>query len=54
MVRFFSPSRVLVVAVLAVAACTDLPTEPANTSDMLVRGITLADWTADGYGTREA
>lgn len=35
-------------------ACTTLPTGPSAASVPPVRGITLVDWTADGYGTRTA
>jgi hypothetical protein len=34
--------------------CTDLPTGPAGVPAMSVRGVTLADWTADGYGRTSA
>ena len=39
---------------LAWVGCTDLPTEPADTAEMRVRGVTLADWTATGYGSPAA
>ena len=39
---------------LGVFGCNELPTEPAHTPDMRVRGVTLADWTADGYGSSAA
>jgi hypothetical protein len=34
---------------VAVSSCNDLPVAPADVPNMQVRGITLADWTADGY-----
>jgi len=52
--RFVFRWMVAACASLGFAACTDLPTEPAATGDMVVRGVTLADWTAGGYGTPEA
>ena len=47
---------VLVVSWTSIAApgCSELPTEPADASQMTVRGITLADWTADGYSSAQA
>ena len=47
---------VLAVSWTAIAApgCSELPTEPADVSQMTVRGITLADWTADGYSSAQA
>lgn len=34
--------------------CTDLPTGPAGVPQMRVRGITLVDWTANGYSRPSA
>jgi hypothetical protein len=36
------------------AGCTELPTEPAAAAGMVVRGVTLADWTSSGYGRPSA
>ena len=36
------------------ASCSDLPTGPADTGSMATRGVTLADWTADGYASASA
>jgi hypothetical protein len=36
--------------VVVLGACNELPTGPADTPAMRVRGVTLADWTANGYG----
>lgn len=35
---------------IGLAGCQKLPTEPAVSSKSLVRGITLVDWSVDGYG----
>jgi hypothetical protein len=37
-----------------VGGCSELPTEPADTSQTTIRGVTLADWTPDGYSTPQA
>lgn len=56
----FSPARgasvplLLVATVLAGAGCERLPTRPAQTAPGTVRGLTLVDWTRDGYGTAVA
>lgn len=39
---------------LAIAGCNELPTAPADATGMAVRGVTLADWTATGYGSASA
>ncbi len=44
----------LVACLMAIPACDRLPTGPADRSGPAVRGMTLADWTAEGYGTPEA
>lgn len=40
--------------VFATCGCTTLPTGPVQGFAPPVRGITLVDWTADGYGTATA
>jgi hypothetical protein len=44
----------LVVSLLLTTSCDDLPTAPARTPSMRVRGITLADWTPGGYASAGA
>lgn len=50
--RMPSLDRILGAAILAIAAlgCETLPTGPAEGPTSMVRGITIVDWTADGYG----
>ena len=45
---------IVALLVCASAGCSELPSGPADTAQMTVRGITLADWTADGYSTANA
>ncbi len=40
----------LLLALVFISACNELPVGPADGSRMRTRGVTLADWTADGYG----
>ena len=42
------------VLLIATASCTTLPTRPVERFAPPVRGITLVDWTADGYGSATA
>lgn len=44
----------LVFALFSVTSCDDLPTGPARTPSMRVRGMTLADWTPGGYASAGA
>ncbi len=44
----------LLCGVAFVVSCDDLPTGPARTPQMTVRGITLADWTSGGYASPSA
>jgi len=44
----------VLVIVTIVGGCSDLPTGPADNSGMRVRGVTLADWTSDGYASASA
>jgi hypothetical protein len=52
------PRRVLFVLVTmslgATLGCDELPTGPADATQMTVRGVTLADWSVDGYSTPAA
>jgi hypothetical protein len=41
-------------AVGAVPGCIELPNGPADASQMIIRGVTLADWTEDGYSSAQA
>ncbi len=41
-------------AVSAAPGCGELPNGPADASQMIIRGVTLAEWTADGYRSAQA
>ncbi|UCG52581.1 MAG: hypothetical protein JSW58_03260 [Candidatus Latescibacterota bacterium] len=42
------------VSLVAVFGCSELPTGPADSNRMPVKGITLVDWTSNGYETPES
>jgi hypothetical protein len=44
----------LIACLILAAGCSELPNGPADSSELLVRGITLADWTATGYESPSA
>lgn len=45
---------VIAAVLVGVSACSESPSGPADASQMTVRGVTLADWSADGYSTPAA
>lgn len=45
---------VVVLFLLSFVGCSDLPTGPADSSGMRVKGVTLADWTPNGYAAPAA
>jgi Glycoside Hydrolase Family 113 len=47
------PMAILAMFVVA-PGCSESPSGPADTGQMVVRGVTLADWSADGYSTPSA
>lgn len=52
--KSFYLNRIAVLAVLTVTSCEKLPTEVAGPAPSFIRGITLADWTADGYASESS
>ncbi|UCH84940.1 MAG: hypothetical protein JSW50_04425 [Candidatus Latescibacterota bacterium] len=48
-VHLWSAAFVVIAGCMIGAGCSDLPSGPADTSEMLVRGVTLADWSTTGY-----
>jgi len=42
------------VSVVVLSGCGESPTGPADTRDMSVRGMTLVDWSRDGYSNNPA
>lgn len=52
--RRVNVASLLSAVAIALASCSNLPSGPANTSEMAVRGVTLVDWTANGYSSASA